>query len=383
MAKKNKPNAETALDQFLQDKGLPYSSSIFQGFLYAELYKNKGQIHNSSAFNVMKRILPVWQYFFDDESEFIQLIFLCSDMLKDIAAHYDYEYDKTVSRHRDSLLKIVESVYDFIMYAASKDLDISANNQADELMQKLMETTVMISLLIVDISTGANNALENFKKEKEFTTNVLNLIETLTDSIIELLREPPKNVYIFRIALNGIKPPIWRKFQAPGDLTLEEFHDCIQNIMGWFECHLHSFIIRGEEYQCLDGMEKRDFYMFGHPILDESEYTLDSLELTEKQKIKYIYDFGDGWEHTITVSKIISIEDKTTTEDAITVRCLDGKRACPPEDCGGIWGYEELLLTLAKPESERDEEEQERLDYYDVSDPEEFDIDEINELLDI
>lgn len=140
-----------------------------------------------------------------------------------------------------------------------------------------------------------------------------------------------------KITLVGSKPPIWRRVQVPATLTLAQLHRVIQQVMGWEDCHLHLFQLHGEQYGVLDPALQDAF-----PVLDEAGYTLHSLNLGEKSRFSYEYDLGDGWMHTLVVEKILE------TDCAVPV-CLAGKRACPPEDCGGIWGYEQLLDTLSNP----------------------------------
>ena len=172
-------------------------------------------------------------------------------------------------------------------------------------------------------------------------------------------------VYQIKITLIGAKPPIWRTVLVASDIDLEAFHDVIQLAMGWTDSHLHQFIANNVFY----GIPDDDF---GMEIEDESKYKLSQLLSKEKDTIKYEYDFGDSWEHKILLEKILPFATKT----ALPV-CIKGKRACPPEDCGGIWRYEELLETISNPKHP---------DYKDMLewlggefDPEEFDLEAINE----
>jgi len=174
-------------------------------------------------------------------------------------------------------------------------------------------------------------------------------------------------VYQIKITLTGSKPPIWRRFQVRGDTSLARLHDIIQIIMGWESYHLHEFIVRNAfrvsnpEFE-LDGTQ------------DESRVALQDIAPEEKCRVEYVYDFGDGWRHDILVEKIIPPE-----EGKRYPVCLKGKRACPPEDCGGIWGYEAFLEAIADPEHP---DHQELLDWIGGSfDPEELDLDEINAML--
>ncbi|MGR8999574.1 MAG: plasmid pRiA4b ORF-3 family protein [Gammaproteobacteria bacterium] len=174
-----------------------------------------------------------------------------------------------------------------------------------------------------------------------------------------------RSIYQIKISLMGAKPPIWRTVLVPGNIGLDAFHDVIQLAMGWTDSHLHQFIANNVFY----GIPDDDFDM---EIEDESKYKLSQLLKKEKDSIKYEYDFGDSWEHKILLEKILPFDSKTPLPV-----CIKGKRACPPEDCGGIWGYEELLQTISDPNHP---EHADMLEWLGGEfDPEEFDLEDINE----
>ncbi len=174
-----------------------------------------------------------------------------------------------------------------------------------------------------------------------------------------------KNIYQIKISLIGAKPPIWRTVLVPSNLKLAAFHDVIQVAMGWTESHLHQFIAN----QVFYGIPDDEFEL---EMEDETKYKLSQLLKKEKESLIYEYDFGDSWEHKILLEKILPFDTKT----ALPV-CIKGKRACPPEDCGGIWGYEELLKTISDP---KHPEREDMLEWLGGEfDPEEFDLEGINE----
>ena len=207
-------------------------------------------------------------------------------------------------------------------------------------------------------------------------------------------------IYLLRIELRGTKPPIWRKVAVPSDITLGLLHDVVQIAMGWQNCHLHQFILRsagppkslaamrlaidqgdlaggflaqmrGERVFVPMSNEFGDLDMDGE---DEDTVTLAQVCPKVKSKLAYEYDFGDGWEHGIEVQKIIEPE-----EGVAYPVCLSGKLASPPEDCGGVWGYYDMLEAIADPKHPEHEEKVEWLG--DDFDPKYFDIDEVNEIL--
>lgn len=146
-------------------------------------------------------------------------------------------------------------------------------------------------------------------------------------------------VYQLKITLRGAKPPIWRRIQVQ-DCTLDKLHEHIQAAMGWSNSHLHQFTIAGENYGDPELLEDD----FG--ILDSTKTRLSQFTPAEgcKFRFHYEYDFGDGWEHDILIEKCQPAETGEKYP-----RCLTGKGACPPEDCGGVWGYADRLKAIANP----------------------------------
>ena len=148
-----------------------------------------------------------------------------------------------------------------------------------------------------------------------------------------------KNVYQIKISLKYIKPMIWRRFLVEDSIKLPDLHKVIQTVMGWTNSHLHQFIIKERFY----GEPDEDSF---EEIVDYRKLMLKSVLSFEKEKITYEYDFGDGWEHELVLEKILNNQ---TIENPI---CVAGKRNCPPEDCGGPYGYMDLLNVIADPENE-------------------------------
>jgi hypothetical protein len=179
-----------------------------------------------------------------------------------------------------------------------------------------------------------------------------------------------KNIFVFHISIAGSKPGIWRDLRAPGDFTLAHLHKAIQVVFGWTDSHLHSFTIKGRDYMM--GLEE-GMDMYDDDPLIEDDFRLDDLGLQKKERFSYLYDFGDSWEHTITVSEVLPFNEE---EEAPL--CLGGKYACPIEDSGGVWGYAEILDILKDPGREDYEETLEWAGNYD---PLAFDIDEVNRTL--
>lgn len=146
------------------------------------------------------------------------------------------------------------------------------------------------------------------------------------------------DVYQLKVTLLDTKPPIWRRVLVDGASTLDHLHEVIQAAFGWWNCHLHEFEAGRTRYSVPDPDED-----WGPPPKDERRTRLDAIT-SEGSKFTYTYDFGDDWRHSIVVEKVFPA-DRTTALPA----CIDGRRACPPEDCGGTWGYRELVAILADP----------------------------------
>jgi hypothetical protein len=177
-------------------------------------------------------------------------------------------------------------------------------------------------------------------------------------------RSTTRVVYQIKVTLKGSKPPIWRRIQIASETTLAQLHRIVQRAMGWEGYHLYQFIVGGIEYgdpKMLEEMEGED----------ARTVTLATLVRSEKFKFIYEYDFGDGWEHELLVEKILPLEAGKHYP-----LCLTGKRACPPEDCGGIWGYASLLEAIHDP---KHPEHDEMLQWVGGAfDPDAFDLDEVN-----
>jgi len=177
-----------------------------------------------------------------------------------------------------------------------------------------------------------------------------------------------------KISLDGIKPPIWRRFVVPDSISLHRLHTVIQTVMGWDDYHLYSFEIADAEYHLPNKELDDGFDLLGtRPRPKNSQKTkLWELNLNPGRKFKYTYDFGDNWRHTITVEKVLAPDS-----GAKAPWCLDGRRKCPPEDCGSISGYEHIIEILKNGPKTKDDKD--LLDWLGEGyDPEYFDPADVN-----
>ena len=176
-------------------------------------------------------------------------------------------------------------------------------------------------------------------------------------------------IYQFKISLEHVRPTVWRRIQAPAIVRLGRLHDIIQAVMGWTNSHLHRFEIDGMQYSDPQFDEAGEL-----GFLDEWEVRLKDLEIKEGGKIFYEYDFGDSWGHKIVLEKILPPDPKMRHPI-----CLDGARACPPEDVGGFPGYSVFLEAIRDPTHEEHEQYMEWIGG--AFDPAFFDLDEVNRKL--
>lgn len=147
-------------------------------------------------------------------------------------------------------------------------------------------------------------------------------------------------IFQLKIKLRGSqKPPIWRQVQVPADINFQQLHAIIQGAMGWTNSHLHAFT------------DRRRNFSIGMP----NDFGMDDMQDGRRLKVRkffeakgdaliYEYDFGDSWEHTVEVQKVLEAEPGETYP-----KLLKGKGACPPEDCGGIGGYYHLVEAINDP----------------------------------
>ena len=178
----------------------------------------------------------------------------------------------------------------------------------------------------------------------------------------------PDDIFQLRVSLIDIKPPIWRRLLVPQDLPLPRLHTVVQVAMGWTNSHLHQFKV-GDLYFAEPHKE------FEPGPIDYRRITLNQIAPRRGSTCIYEYDFGDSWDHLIEVEDEVAVETVTGP----IPRCLSGGRACPPEDCGGPYGYAGFLKAIRDP---KHPEHDEYLEWAGRDfDPEAFDIEGVNRAL--
>jgi ribosomal protein S15P/S13E len=214
---------------------------------------------------------------------------------------------------------------------------------------------------------------ESRPPHKQRLTAVYDKLENLLDAIEldeedEQARHQPERtgmIYRLKITLADAKPAIWRRVEVP-DLTLGELHEVIQVVMGWQNSHMHQFIVNGK--------------YFGEAMTDDLDLDVedeDGIRISQvfpdkkRARIVYEYDFGDSWLHDIVLEKTSEPEPKVKYP-----RCIEGARACPPEDCGGIGGYAEFLEAISDPKHPEHRDMKEWIGG--KFDPDKFSVDNMN-----
>ncbi len=301
---------------------------------------------------VLDRVLHGRTVFFPNEMIRQELIDLWTELWDDVCERHDPSDDnfregRTVFlRLNDQCLKIL------------RDLDKTAVTPQEMLTNpaylQLTEMSTMIHSALV-MGNQPDAAAESLPIPLD---QVESMIGSLLDAIAaELL---PQNsgrrgkmkkgpVYQLKITLMHSKPPIWRRVLVPAEMPLEKLHDVIQAVFGWGNAHLHQFIKDGLFYQP-DGGGDRDFFPMKEKE-DSHECRVCDLLCREKDTLLYEYDFGDSWDHQVVLEKI-----REPKKGELLPLCVKGARACPPDDCGGIGGYYQLLETLNGPECTEKEE---------------------------
>jgi hypothetical protein len=175
------------------------------------------------------------------------------------------------------------------------------------------------------------------------------------------------SVYRLKVTLRYTYRPVWRRIQVGGDSTLAELHSILQTVMPWDNFHLHQFVVRGTSFLPLDRIDEWAV----EEEHDENQAILRWVAPRPRTKFVYEYDFGDSWQHEILVEKIVPPQP-----DVRYPVCLGGAGACPPEDCGGIGGYYNMLQAIQNPEHPEYEYFKKWLgaDF----DPDVFDMDRVN-----
>jgi len=195
---------------------------------------------------------------------------------------------------------------------------------------------------------------------------------------------PPKAQrmgYVVHVTLDRVKPPIWRRLLVASDLNLSQLHMVLQTAMGWTLSHLHGFEVWSvQQHRFVDSglLSWHDVEQDGRSGPCEADVQLSQVLTKAGEKMLYLYDFGNNWAHRVRLEKTVN-----WVNGAPLARCLAGKRACPPEDCGGPSGFA-LFLRQAAQNHKGGTDAPEDSEWgweFDQFDPEEFDMAQVNQNL--
>jgi hypothetical protein len=177
-------------------------------------------------------------------------------------------------------------------------------------------------------------------------------------------------IVALKVELLGVKPSVWRRLEVPAAFHLGELHAALNSAMGWLDYHLHEFEIDERRY----GVPDVDFAPEADETLPEESVLLGDLAQAGTGRFEYVCDLGDDWRHIVVI-------EKTGTAEAgvFYPRCTGGGGACPPEDCGGVWGFEEFKEAMADPRHPEHESLKEW--HGGAFDPDEFSSEEASKLL--
>jgi hypothetical protein len=152
----------------------------------------------------------------------------------------------------------------------------------------------------------------------------------------------PQEAIRLKVTLKGLRPPIWRRLVVEDTMTLGYLHYAVQAAMGWENSHLHLFLVDGEQVGDPDQLDE---------VANEEGITVGALAARGIRSFGYVYDMGDDWEHAIAIERAEPLEPGRAYP-----ACVGGRRACPPEDYGGTWGFADMLEAVADPKDDRHEE---------------------------
>lgn len=200
--------------------------------------------------------------------------------------------------------------------------------EKDEIIQNLKDfaDSVEHDGLFFPSNEGKGNIVKMFGEETGVSGNLVPKYKP-SDKVSK---------YTLRISLKHIKPAIWRKVEIPSNVTLIYLSDLIMDLMGWFGGHMHQYRKGKTYYAPQEQIDESPFDT--DDTFPEENYSIEDILYEVGKTVIFEYDFGDGWEHEIKLSSVAEYKDG---EERIA-RFVDGKRACPPEDCGGVYGYEQI-----------------------------------------
>ena len=340
-----------SLEAILGETGLTVTADEIAAYMHDEISRGGDRLDK-----VMVRILDGrYGLEFYDERQALAFQQYVEDLWNRVKHEFDPAHDKKIAPLRARILAIL-------------DRQIAWLRECDRLKISPIDLPHDESVALATLGGILSQTLDLLQRDKDAPLDeirkmedTIGMVEQDSEQILARLRTatdaaptaPPQlelwrpnaspatpEVYQLRIDIKDIRPPIWRRVLVMNSTTLDELHTIIQNAFEWDNAHLHEFEISGLSY---GPMDDEDPFDFSGPD-STTDIPLHAVIGREGSTFKYTYDFGDDWKHTIKLEKIPPIDKGT-----LYPRCIKGKRACPPEDCGGPWGYGGLLEALSDP----------------------------------
>lgn len=363
-------NATGSIEAIMADIGLSLDMEELEAYMRDALF------HNDDFSFTLGRVLYKTQIMFASSEQEEAFYTLLLEYWNALEHEYSRSEDKYSGILRDKLLRIHHAHILFL-----RDMD-EEEVMLEEIPEKpfweLRGLLEQVENVLVTLNTADDTDKSSYEEMLEMIDPLETIFSEITADIrhrIEMDPVPAESpfYYIVHISIEGISPSIWRRIRIPGNCSLRDLHDIIQLSFGWRNYHLHSFYVENVEYTDIEFFEDGD----GEEVEDELVFLIEDLGMARDDSFTYVYDYGDNWDHTILIEDVIPAEAVPGEERAFGV-CIGGERAAPPEDCGGIDGYEELIKILKRPKQTLDGEERELRTLADSYDPARFDIDRTN-----
>ncbi len=291
--------------------------------------------------------------FYDQEQERAFHRFL-EGMVRELEEEYVRTDDTLVGPIRERALQFLDEQLAFLHVLDARGVQpsdfpsdvVDQSSAAAQLIHEVLLHTNEPDLLSQRDTEELDQKLDAVYEFMQHAQNAM--MSALGAASVDEEEEPAEaeHVYTLSVVLDGTDPPVWRRLRVPGNLSLSDLHEVIQIAMGWQDTHLHEFVFDGVHYAQSRGAI--DPFGVSADAEPEDEVMLDEVLRSTGQRLRYTYDFGDNWQHTVTVEEMLSAESRES-EPVGQIVCLDGERACPPEDAGGVPGYRELQAALQDP----------------------------------
>lgn len=283
---------------------------------------------------------------------------------------------KAVSKKAAKRAAAVERVSDVLKFPTSFDEDQS--RQATPIVMELLKLIDITdpAELNLDAIEEIATKLSGHERWDEFREGLLQYFGMSGDEWYMTFEDAPLMCYEVHVKLLHTKPPVERVLHLP-EMSFGELHDCIQVSMGWTNSHMHEFEVGDDRVgEVPESSEDGELAWEADPeVLPEEDVAIGQAWQAGLKQFSYTYDFGDSWEHAIEIKRAWPMAG-----DRPVPKCVSGSLACPPEDCGGVPGYYELIELRKTPKTKRSGEDEERLEWLGEWNPTEFDVDEINEV---